>query len=84
MEFIYYNRRLKEVVSSFISYYLIVSMVKVIIGGGDGTVMHVIEKLNDSVIDIKKCIFGVFPLGNSNDLSSALGWGGIFTLELDR
>ena len=51
-------------------------MVKVIIGGGDGTVNWVIEALNNSGIDVQKCIFGVMPLGNSNDLSSALGWGG--------
>ncbi len=55
-------------------------MVKVIIGGGDGTVMWVIESLKDADIDIKKCIFGVLPLGNSNDLSSSLGWGGKQTI----
>lgn len=51
-------------------------MVKVIIGGGDGTVIWLIENFKNSEIDIRKCIFGVLPLGNTNDLSSSLGWGG--------
>jgi hypothetical protein len=37
--------------------------------------MWLIEDFKNSGIDVKKCIFGVLPLGNSNDLSSSLGWG---------
>jgi len=55
-------------------------MVKVIIGGGDGTVMWVIENLRNADIDIQKCIFGVLPLGNTNDLSCSLGWGSTISL----
>ena len=58
-------------------------MVKVIIGGGDGTVMWIIENLKSDGIDIKKCIFGVLPWGNSNDLSSSLGWGDKMNINSD-
>lgn len=74
--------KLEEVII-LIKLSVIVSMVKVIIGGGDGTVMWLIEDLKNSDIDIRKCIFGVVPLGNSNDLSNALGWGGKLNASSD-
>jgi hypothetical protein len=52
-----------------------ISLVKVIIGGGDGSVLDFIEKLNSNHVDVNRCIFGVLPLGRSNDLSRELGWG---------
>jgi hypothetical protein len=47
----------------------------VLIGGGDGTVLSVIENLNKRGIDEKQCIFGHIPLGTGNDLSNTLGFG---------
>jgi hypothetical protein len=47
----------------------------VLIGGGDGTVLSVIENLNKKGIDERKCIFGHIPLGTGNDLSNTLGFG---------
>lgn len=48
---------------------------KILIGGGDGTVLSIIESLHNSEIDISKCIFGHIPLGTGNDLSNSLGFG---------
>jgi hypothetical protein len=47
----------------------------VLIGGGDGTVLSVIENLNKNGIDEKLCIFGHIPLGTGNDLANTLGFG---------
>jgi diacylglycerol kinase (ATP) len=49
--------------------------IKVLIGGGDGTVISIIECFHKHEIDIKKCIFGHIPFGTGNDLSNALGFG---------
>ena len=48
---------------------------KILIGGGDGSVMSMITTLRQNEIDIKKCIFGHIPLGTGNDLSISLGFG---------
>jgi hypothetical protein len=50
------------------------SKIKIIVAGGDGTVLSIIENLNKQV-DISRCIFGHIPLGTGNDLSNALGFG---------
>ena len=47
---------------------------KVLIAGGDGTVLSIIETLNNSNINISNLIFGHIPLGTGNDLSNALGF----------
>ena len=49
--------------------------IKVLVAGGDGTVLSVIEHINSLEINIKKCIFGHIPIGTGNDLSNALGFG---------
>ena len=51
------------------------SKIKVLVGGGDGTVLSIIEELNDFGVNINKCIFGHVPLGTGNDLANALGFG---------
>jgi hypothetical protein len=57
------------------------SLPKVIIGGGDGTLLKVIEKLMEEKINVHNCVFGILPLGNNNTLSQALGWGGSLNLK---
>lgn len=49
--------------------------IKILLAGGDGTVMGVIEKLIQNGIPLEKCIFAPVPLGTGNDLSSSLGFG---------
>ena len=49
--------------------------VKVIICGGDGTVMWVISELNKNNIDTELTPLGIIPLGTGNDFSQYLGWG---------
>ena len=51
------------------------SLAKIIIGGGDGSVLPVIELLEKEGVNIHNCLFGILPLGAKNDLSSTLGWG---------
>jgi diacylglycerol kinase family enzyme/ribosomal protein S16 len=60
-----------------------ISLIRVIIGGGDGSILSMIEKLHKSEIDLNRCIFGVLPLGRSNDLSRALGWGDSMQITSD-
>ena len=47
--------------------------IKVVIGGGDGTIMWVIESIIDYQIDAKKCAIIPFPFGTGNDFSNTLG-----------
>lgn len=60
-----------------------ISLIRVIIGGGDGSILPMIEKLHKSEIDLNRCIFGVLPLGRSNDLSRSLGWGDSMQITSD-
>ena len=47
---------------------------KILIGGGDGSVLSIIEDLYNDKINLEKCIFGAMPLGTGNDLSNAMGF----------
>ena len=49
--------------------------IKILIAGGDGTVLNIVEDLNKIGIDLNKCVFGAMPFGTGNDLSNALGFG---------
>ena len=49
--------------------------IKILIAGGDGTVLGIVEELNREKIDLNRCIFGAMPFGTGNDLSNALGFG---------
>ena len=53
--------------------------VKVIICGGDGTVMWVISELNKYNIDTELTPIAIIPLGTGNDFSQYLGWGKLKT-----
>lgn len=55
-----------------------VKNLKIVVGGGDGTVCSVLNYLTSGVIENWKDDnppVAVFPLGTGNDLSRALGWG---------
>ena len=49
--------------------------IKILIAGGDGTVLGIVEELNKEGIPLPKCIFGAMPFGTGNDLSNSLGFG---------
>ena len=56
-------------------------ILKVIIAGGDGTTLSVIEELDFEGIQLSKCIFSHIPLGTGNDFSNALGFGKSIDIE---
>ena len=49
--------------------------IKILIAGGDGTVLGIVEDLNKEGIPLNRCIFGAMPFGTGNDLSHSLGFG---------
>lgn len=62
---------------NFIKYYLKdfpKEELKILIGGGDGSVLSIIEDLYNEKLNLEKCIFGAMPLGTGNDLSNAMGF----------
>ena len=48
--------------------------VRTLIGGGDGTVLSMIESFIKNGTNINYCIFGHIPLGTGNDLANTLGF----------
>jgi diacylglycerol kinase (ATP) len=50
--------------------------VRVLVAGGDGTVMWAISEAELHEVDMRKVSFGVIPYGTGNDFSRCLGWGG--------
>ena len=50
--------------------------VNVIICGGDGTILWVIEEIIFFGINVNLLNFGVIPIGTGNDFSRSIGWGG--------
>ena len=48
--------------------------IRVIIGGGDGTILSTIEHIIKTGTDINYCLFGHVPLGTGNDLANTLGF----------
>lgn len=58
------------------------SHIKLLIGGGDGTVLSIIETLIlQYKLNLKNCVFGMIPLGTGNDLSNAMGFGPSIDIE---
>lgn len=49
--------------------------IKILIAGGDGTVLGIVEELKREEIPLNRCIFGAMPFGTGNDLSHSLGFG---------
>ena len=54
---------------------------RVIVCGGDGSVMWVVEEMIHYKIDSEKCPIGILPFGTGNDFSRVLGWGGQHFIE---
>lgn len=51
--------------------------IKIIVGGGDGTVMWADTEANKHGIHTpSKLVYGIVPLGTGNDFSRVAGWGG--------
>ena len=48
--------------------------IKVLIAGGDGTILSMVDSFIKNGIDINFCTFGHIPLGTANDLSNSLGF----------
>mmetsp|Transcript_23471 Transcript_23471/g.22624 ORF Transcript_23471/g.22624 Transcript_23471/m.22624 type:complete len:588 (+) Transcript_23471:40-1803(+) len=55
-----------------------INPIRVIMAGGDGTVMWGMMELGNHEIDPKDIAVGCLPLGTGNDWSRAMGWGGFF------
>ena len=50
--------------------------IRVLVAGGDGTVMWTIQEAIAHHVDTTRIAFGVIPYGTGNDFARALGWGG--------
>lgn len=51
--------------------------VRLIVGGGDGSIMWVISEAEKHGVDVlNQVLIGILPLGTGNDFSRAAGWGG--------
>lgn len=61
-------------INDYLSYYK-ENKIKILIGGGDGTTLRLIDDLYKCNIDLNRCIFSLIPLGTGNDLSNATGFG---------
>ena len=53
---------------------------KIIIGGGDGTVLSIVRAMKNNGISLDKLYFGPMPCGTGNDLSNSLGFGNTLSL----
>jgi diacylglycerol kinase family enzyme len=51
------------------------NQLKILIAGGDGSVLSIIEDFHKNEIDINRLIFGIMPMGTGNDLCHSLGYG---------
>jgi diacylglycerol kinase family enzyme len=47
----------------------------IVICGGDGSFMNLVQEFKEDGIDIDKLIFTQFPFGTANDVPNAFGWG---------
>lgn len=47
----------------------------VVLCGGDGSFMSIVEELKSYEIDIDKIIFTQLPFGTANDVPAVFGWG---------
>ena len=55
--------------------------VKILIAGGDGSILTTVEHFEKNGIDLKYCSFGHIPLGTGNDLANSLGFSDHITIS---
>lgn len=53
------------------------SNLRVVVGGGDGSIMWAVQEMIAAQIDFQKCVIGTIPFGTGNDFSRVHGWGRI-------
>eukprot|EP00357_Protocruzia_adherens_P006901 CAMPEP_0115037416 /NCGR_PEP_ID=MMETSP0216-20121206/42790_1 /TAXON_ID=223996 /ORGANISM="Protocruzia adherens, Strain Boccale" /LENGTH=516 /DNA_ID=CAMNT_0002417601 /DNA_START=314 /DNA_END=1864 /DNA_ORIENTATION=- len=49
---------------------------RVIVGGGDGTIIWIVQEMLAHAIKTDHCWIGIVPFGTGNDFARILGWGG--------
>jgi len=47
----------------------------IVICGGDGSFMNIVQEFKEDAIDIDKLVFTQFPFGTANDIPNSFGWG---------
>ncbi|CEL94293.1 unnamed protein product [Vitrella brassicaformis CCMP3155] len=57
-------------------------IVRVVVAGGDGTVMWCLSELEEHGIDVMRVAIGVVPYGTGNDFARALAWSRISNCAL--
>lgn len=62
--------KIKDILSSMDS-----DFVRVIIAGGDGSLIWTVEMVHSQSIPLEKLAFAILPFGSGNDLAATLGWG---------
>ena len=71
------NVKVDEVLTKLEEFHLnSLNKTRIIIGGGDGSAMSILDKFLKRKIDFTRCAFGILPLGNSNNFSQTLGFKG--------
>ncbi|KAL8438882.1 hypothetical protein Efla_005362 [Eimeria flavescens] len=48
--------------------------IRILVAGGDGTVMWCVDEMTNTGVDCDVCAVGVVPYGTGNDFANALGW----------
>lgn len=54
----------------------------VIIAGGDGTFMNIVQDMHKHGVDISVILFSILPFGTSNDLARTFNWGATPTAQM--
>jgi diacylglycerol kinase family enzyme len=49
--------------------------IKIVIGGGDGTISRIVNSIVTNGIKLERVNFGCIPFGMNNQISECLGWG---------
>lgn len=57
---------------------------KILLAGGDGSVLSSIQDFDKNGLDLNYCLFGHIPLGTGNDLSNSLGFSDHVDIEKDN
>jgi len=59
----------------YINYFPGEANLRVIVGGGDGSIMWAVQEMISAQVSFEKCVIGTIPFGTGNDFSRVLGWG---------